>query len=103
MSWNGIGQDILQPEKAGAWLARAAARKLVTQGARAALVQAVYAPGEYLPVSLRARDERGQDLSRAIALESMSLERVKGWWRPNLNLDAARWGFAGAAGFPWEL
>ncbi len=98
----GIGQDILQPEKAGVWLARAAARKLVTQGARAVLVQAVYLPGECAPVSVRARDERGRDLSREIKLEFMSLDRVKDWWRPNLNMDAARWGFAGVVGLPWE-
>ncbi len=98
----GIGQDMAQPDKAGVWLARAAARRLVAHGTRAVLVHAVYLPGEKLPVSIRARDERGKDLSREITPASMSLDRAKDWWRPNLNIDAARWGFAGAAGLPWE-
>lgn len=100
---SGIGLDILRPEKAGAWLARAAARRLVTDGARAVLVRAIYRPGERLPSLLRARDERGRDLSQAIPVESMSLDRVvQEWWRTGLNMDAARWGYAGTDGLPWE-
>lgn len=98
-----LGKDIVQFEKAGSWLARAAARDLVSRGARAALVTSLYAPGDRVPTVIRARDERGKDLHRDIRPESLSLDRVRSdWWRPNLCVDAARWGFAGEAGMPWE-
>lgn len=99
----GIGQDAAHPEKGGAWLARAAARALVTRGAKAALVRALYRPGMREPSIITARDERGTDLSKDISPTNMSLDRVRDeWWRPQLNMDAARWGFAGEAGLPWE-
>ncbi len=99
----GTGLDPKRPEKGGAWLARQAARSLVKRGAKAALVQAVYLPGEFTPSVVQARDERGRDLSKEIDRKKLSLERVMlEWWRPNLNFDAARWGFAGTAGLPWE-
>lgn len=100
---NGIGRDIRHPEKAASWLLRSAARDLVQNGAKAALVQATYVPGELVPSRITARDERGIDLSTKVDRASLSLERVaKEWWRPGLNADAARWGFAGEPGLPWE-
>ena len=100
---SGIGRDIRHAEKAGSWLMRSAARKLVQNGAKAALVQATYVPGELVPSRVTARDERGTDLSSKIDRASLSLERIaKEWWRPGLNADAARWGFAGESGLPWE-
>lgn len=98
-----IGMDLRSPEKAGAWLVRAAARSLVSRGANAALVQATYVPGDRVPSAIAARDERGNDLTADIPRESLSLDRVMAeWWRPNLCADAARWGFAGVPGMPWE-
>ena len=100
---NGIGRDIRHPEKAASWLLRSAARDLVKKGAKAALVQATYVPGELVPSRITARDERGTDLSTKVDRTSLSLERVaKEWWRPGLNADATRWGFAGEPGLPWE-
>lgn len=100
----GIGRDIHHPTKAGAWLARAAARKLVEAGAKAALVSAVYMPGEKIPSKITARDSQGRDLTSRIDLRELDLRRVaKEWWRPGLNSDAARWGFAGQTGLPWEM
>lgn len=98
-----IGTDPRDPHKAGAWLARAAARSLIKRGAKAVMVQCVYSPGEQVPSYLRARDEHGKDLSALIPPSELSLDRVMAeWWRPGLGIDAARWGFAGAAGLPWE-
>lgn len=98
-----IGHDLLSAEKAGAWLARHAARKIVQNGSRAALVQAVYLPGEKSPVIITARDEQGKDQSALLKKEDLHLDRaMKDWWRNGLNLDAARWGFAGESGLPWE-
>ena len=100
---SGVGLDLYRAEKSGAWLARAAARALVNGGAKAAMVRAVYRPGERLPATIVARDERGKDLSSLIDPTSMSLDRAaRDWVRPNLHTDAARWGFAGEFGLPWE-
>ncbi len=99
-----IGRDIRAPEKAGTWLVRAAARQLVVRGARAAMVTALYVPGEDLPVLITARDEKGKELHQEIDLQSLSLQRVvREWWRPGLNVDAARWGCIGESGLPWEV
>ena len=99
-----IGLDIHRVEKAGLWLTRAAARMLVLRGARAASVTATYAPGDRVPFFVLARDEKGKDLSQEIDRSSLALDRVaREWSRPNLNADAARWGFAGEAGLPWEV
>lgn len=99
----GIGRDVHHPTKAGAWLARAAARKLVVSGASAVLVSAVYMPGEKIPAKISARDGQGKDLSSQVDARELDLSRVaKEWWRPGLNADAARWGFVGQASLPWE-
>lgn len=98
-----IGHDPQSVEKAGSWLARAAALHVLQSGANAALVQATYLPGEHRPSLFMIRDEKGRDRSREIDLASLSLDRVmKEWWRPSLNQDAAHWGFAGEPGLPWE-
>jgi hypothetical protein len=45
----------------------------------------------------------GKDLTVGISPAALSLDRVmKEWWRPGLNVDAHRWGFAGEPGMPWE-
>ncbi len=99
-----IGLDIRHPAKAGAWLARDAARSLLSRGAKAILVTAIYFPGEFVPARLRLVDERGKNLSQEIPLQMFNLDRVlKDWLRPNLNRDAARWGYAGEPGLPWEM
>ncbi len=99
----GIGYDLRHPEKSGAWLARAAARKLVAQGAKSAMVQLVYEAGDSFPSHITARDEKGNDLSSSLDKEELSIKRVlSDWQRPGLNSEAALWGFAGQAGLPWE-
>jgi S-adenosylmethionine synthetase len=98
-----IGLDMHRAEKAGLWLARAAARSLVMRGARAAFVAATYAPGDRVPFFVSARDEKGKDLSSEIDRSRLALDRVmREWFRPGLNVDAARWGFVGEPGLPWE-
>lgn len=98
-----IGLDHQCAEKAGSWLVRRAALGLLGRGAAAPLVQAVYLPGDFKPAYIKAREANGRDLSAEITPAELSLDRVrKEWWRPGLNLDAARWGFAGEPGLPWE-
>ncbi|MFH1704924.1 MAG: S-adenosylmethionine synthetase N-terminal domain-containing protein [Patescibacteria group bacterium] len=97
------GRSPLHPEKAGAWLARAAALKILRSGMQAVLVQATYFPGETAPRFFSARDEQGKNCSHLITREELDVQRVMSeWWRPNLNFDAARWGFAGEPDLPWE-
>lgn len=98
-----IGHDPRSVEKAGAWLARAAARAALRHGARSVLVQATYVPEKMKPHVLRVCDEQGRDISSLVPPERLSLDRVMSeWWRPGLDLEAAQWGFAGASGMPWE-
>ncbi|MFH1078382.1 MAG: S-adenosylmethionine synthetase N-terminal domain-containing protein [Patescibacteria group bacterium] len=98
-----VGRDPLSAEKAGAWLCRAAARSLLVDGIRAVQVRATYLPGDVKPSHVVARDEKGNDLTSRLAPGVLSLDRVMAeWWRPGLNVDAHRWGFAGEAGMPWE-
>ncbi len=96
------GHDAMSVEKAGAWIARAAALKIVRDGARAALVQLVYNPGDENPIFILAKDECGRDCSSKLQKEDLNLARVRDWLRPGLNYEAALWGFAGEAGLPWE-
>jgi S-adenosylmethionine synthetase len=97
------GSDPSSAEKAGAWLCRAAALRLMREGSRAVLVRATYLPGDMKPSIVVARDERGVGLSSRIPADELSIDRVlKEWWRPGLNTDACRWGFAGEPGLPWE-
>ncbi|MBU1349058.1 hypothetical protein KJ781_03245 [Patescibacteria group bacterium] len=98
-----VGLDPSSAEKAGAWLCREAARTLLVDDIRAVQVRATYLPGDVKPSSVVARDEKGNDLTSRLALDTLSLDRVMGtWWRPGLDMDAHRWGFAGEPGMPWE-
>lgn len=100
---SGVGVDPRSAGKAGTWLARAAARKIVAGGVNAALVSAIYLPGELTPTVFSARDERGRDMTSQLTRDDFRIDRVmKDWWRNGLNSDATRWGFAGEAGLPWE-
>ncbi len=96
------GHDAMSVEKAGAWIARAAALKIVRAGARAVLVQLVYNPGDDHPVFILAKDESGRDCSSKLEKEDLNIARVRDWLRPGLSYEAALWGFAGEAGLPWE-
>ncbi len=99
-----IGLDLRHPRKAGAWVARAAAREaLKTSGAKAVLLHATYLPGDDAPAHVVIRDERGRDLASHVRRDGLALRRaVEEWARPGLSPDAARWGFAGTAELPWE-
>ena len=99
-----IGVHPSHPEKGGMWLARKVARDLVTGGyANNALVQMTYEPGEKLPTQIRARSSSGKDLAAFIDPELYRLDRLTNEWaRPGLSSEAARFGFVGLPGAPWE-
>lgn len=99
----GIGMDMQAAHKAGAWLARAAARELVASGrARSIFIRALYFPEEKLPAMLMVRDEAGKDRSADVPRDALNLDRARAMWRPGLLTDAVRFGFAGESGMPWE-
>jgi S-adenosylmethionine synthetase len=101
-----VGKDPLKPTRAGTYMARYVARKLVEEGlANNVLVHAVYAVGISDPVLLSARGGDGKDFSdivrdrfdfRAEAIvERFNLRRP-------LYAASATYGMFGRAGVPWE-
>lgn len=100
---NAIGLDPHHPRKAGAWLARAAARALVAKGHASAFVQAVYEPGHMEPFLVHARDEKGKRIEQEIPSGSLNLSRVmEEYWHPGLNYEAAYFALVGGNAIPWE-
>ena len=98
-----IGLDPHHPAKAGSWLARAAARKLVANGHHAALVSVVYEPGRKDPFAIMARDESGKRIEQELPANCLHLGRVmQDWWREGLNQEAARYQLIGGTALPWE-
>lgn len=99
-----IGCDIRDSRKAGVWLMRRVAKEvLAASGAGAILVQAMYMPGNVIPTYLSARDERGRDMHTYVTREATSLRRVIDEWHCHtMSAQAARWGYAGCEGLPWE-
>ncbi len=106
------GKDPSRPERAGAYLARMAARWLVSQGlASSALVTVVYAPGRAEPVHLEASGV--SEKSRGSKMDFTALVKGAFDFRPEaiverLNLrrpiyrQTAAYGQFGRVGFPWE-
>lgn len=98
-----IGCDPSNPQKFGTWLARGLARRaLERSGAKAAMVQATYIPGDRFPTILRVRDERGKSILEETDAERMSYAYLRERLRPALSTNAAHWGFAGEVELPWE-
>jgi S-adenosylmethionine synthetase len=98
-----IGVDPYHPRKYGTWLARGLARKALERcGANAILVRAVYDPGERVPAWFSVKDERGKDFAADGDKELLRDIALASALRHGLNADAARWGYAGEAGMPWE-
>lgn len=97
------GLDPSHPRKFGSWLARGIARAaLARSDAEAVMVHAIYHPRDAEPSYLKVRDERGNDLTIVQDRDSMRYSKLIEILRPGLGAEAARWGFAGEAGLPWE-
>jgi S-adenosylmethionine synthetase len=98
-----IGLDPSHPKKFGTWLARSLARRaLLRSDARAVMVTATYHAGDAAPMHVRIRDEKGNDLAEPQDADALTYRELARHYRHGLNSEAARWGFAGVAGFPWE-
>lgn len=106
------GKDPSRPERAGAYMARLAARFLVEQGlATSALVTAVYVPGRAEPLHLEVSGV--SDKSRGAKMDYANLIKAQFDFRPDaiverlgllkpMYLQTAAYGHFGRAGFPWE-
>lgn len=98
-----IGFDPSHPKKFGTWLARQVARRVVARsGARAVMVTAAYHAGEVRPIHVRIRDEKGNNLCLPEDADALTYRELARHYRHGMNGEAARWGFAGVAGFSWE-
>ena len=96
------GRDPRDPQKAGAWLARAIARDLVKKGNEAVIVQIAYEPGRKDPLAIIKKNEKGDRLDQLIPADSLHLDRVMQWWRPGLNVSACLHQCMGGEALPWE-
>ncbi len=101
-----VGKDPLKPSRAGAYMARFAARELVKDGLAAnLLITVVYTVGLEEPISLCARGGDGTDLSKIVQerfdfrpeaiVERFNLRRP-------LYAACANYGMFGREGVPWE-
>lgn len=99
-----VGHELRHPSVLGTALARASARELVQTGtARAAIVELLWRPRETRPTIVRARDERGRDLSAMIDVVRMDLATLPSeWLLPTVALDMVSAAFDPARLPPWE-
>ena len=101
-----VGKDPLKPSRAGAYMARYAARELVREGLTSnALISVVYSVGLEEPVALSARGGDGSDLSDVIKqrfdFRSEAIVERFNLRRP-MYAACANYGMFGREGVPWE-
>jgi S-adenosylmethionine synthetase len=101
-----VGKDPLKPSRAGAYMARFAARELVREGLTSnALVSVVYSVGLEEPVALSARGGDGADLTATIKerfdFRSEAIVERFNLRRP-IYAACANYGTFGRDGVPWE-
>ncbi len=101
-----VGKDPFKPSRAGAYMARFAAREIVKEGlANNVLITAVYSMGLAEPVSLCARGGDGTDLSKQVGerfdFRSDAIVERFNLCRP-VYADCVNYGMFGRAGVPWE-
>lgn len=106
------GKDPTRAERAGAYLARFAARSIVEQGlASSALVTVVYSPGRAEPVHLEASGV--SEKSRGAKMDYANLVKSQFDFRPDAIVErfdllkpiyrqTSMYGHFGRPGFPWE-
>ena len=99
------GKDPTKVDRSGAYMARFAAKALVSQGrGREVLVSVAYAIGKAEPLMVTAMNENGEDLSDALGsfdfrpqaiIDRLDLRRP-------IYLETAKRGHFGNSSFPWE-
>ncbi|MFA6429568.1 MAG: S-adenosylmethionine synthetase N-terminal domain-containing protein [Patescibacteria group bacterium] len=79
---SGVGRHASHPTNIGAWLARTVAKELVAQGkGKAVMVHSAWLPLESRAYLIKARNERGVDLSKEIDPVRFDLARIPASWR----------------------
>ncbi len=101
-----VGKDPLKPSRAGAYMARFAAREIVKEGlAGNVLITAVYSVGLEEPVALFARGGDGTDLSKLVGerfdFRSEAIVERFNLRRP-IYAACSNYGMFGRTGVPWE-
>ena len=101
---SGVGLHVSHPLNLGAWLLRMAARVLVHEGkGKAVMIHATWLPLETRPFLVRARNERGVDLTPLLNLALLDISSPPSEYRePRLALAAVRSPFDQTVALPWE-
>jgi len=102
---SGVGLHMAHPLNVGAWLARSMAKELVVaKHGKAVMVQATWLPMEARPHTIRARNEKGENLSSFIAPDRFDLNRIPSeFTTPSLATASIRHAFDGSVELPWEM
>lgn len=103
VSASGVGLHVLHPLNAGAFLARAIARECIGRElGKAISVSASWLPLEARPHQIRIRNERGDDLSRAVERDRFDLRRIpESYLEPGHLTHALEIGYEHVE-LPWE-
>ncbi|MDO8618160.1 MAG: S-adenosylmethionine synthetase N-terminal domain-containing protein [Candidatus Uhrbacteria bacterium] len=101
---SGVGFHLDHPSNVGTWLARSVAKELVAaKRGKAVMVQATWLPLEARPHAIRARNEKGENLSSFIAPDRFDLSRIPSeFLAPSLATASIRHAFDGSIELPWE-
>lgn len=101
---SGVGYAIRHPLNLGAWLLRKCARGLVQEEkGRAIMIHAAWLPLETRPTVLIARNERGEEVSAGLSIESFDLAAAQeAFTAPGWLLAALRSPFVEGGRLPWE-
>jgi S-adenosylmethionine synthetase len=102
-----VGKDGAKPVRAGTYLARAAAKKILREheDIQAALVQVVYAVGMREPIALRATSSRSEDISQFLPKEEeFSCDAIVKRFNLQCSMykDIVNYGMFTRDNVPWE-
>lgn len=98
------GADWHASEVYGLFLARFLAIQTLKQSSsQAVMLELLFLPGDVLPVMIKARDERGRDLSKSIAHgDEFYMQQIRQWQSANCLLDSLKTRSGLVSALPWE-
>lgn len=88
----------------GYFLARFLAIQVLKQSSsQAVMIELLFLPGDVLPVMIKARDERGRDLSKSMVEgDDFYMQKIRQWQSANCLLDSIKTRSGLAPSLPWE-
>lgn len=98
------GVDWHASEVYGFFLARFLAIQTLKQSSsQAVMLELLFLPGDVLPVVIKARDERGRDLSKIITYgDEFYMQQIRRWQSPNCLLDSLKTRSGLVSSLPWD-